>query len=326
MENFKTNNNNKHCNLDDLFLELKEELININFLSEFWEEKFLYLKQFYDKESSNKIFDVEEFDSLLTSGKLMSPHLDIVENGHKMKPLFTNSPSPCTNVQNALERYKSGATIRVPHIELFMPDLQLYCRNLEKFIGVPIRANLYMTPPFSQGFQPHYDLDDIFVLQTFGHKIWSYHEKYSNMQPLPNQDMAFDASLHQPIGIPKEITLDCGDMLYLPRGFMHEARTEDEHSIHVTFAFIGNSMGVVMQQMLRARSIVTTSLRKLVRVPQQVNDEFILQQFKQIQSEFDSMPDKKLVTNSLNFMKQSFDAHRNPILKGKLVSILKEED
>lgn len=35
--------------------------------------------------------------------------------------------------------------------------------------------------------------------------------------------MAFDASLHQPIGIPKEITLDCGDMLYLPRGFIHEA-------------------------------------------------------------------------------------------------------
>jgi hypothetical protein len=206
-----------------------------------------------------------------------------------------------------------------------MPDLQRYCKNLEIYFGIPIRANLYMTPPFSQGFQPHYDLDDIFVLQAHGKKIWSCHNDYSNKKSLPNRDMDFNKSLHQPIGIPDEIQLDLGDLLYLPRGFMHEARTEDQNSIHITFAFIGNNLGELIQQLIRAKSIKDVGFRKLLRVPQKINDEFIIEQFKLLQWGLENLKDENILTSSLEYTKHAFDTHRNPELKGKLCSILNEE-
>jgi len=326
MTNNKRDVTFKQNKLDDLCSEFKKQLDDLNFFSKYWEQQRLYINHAYGIESSKKIFNIENFDSLLTSGCLMNPHLDIVENGSKMQSLFTNSPSPNTDVLDVLNRYKAGATVRVPHIELFMPDLLLYCKSLENYFGIPIRANLYMTPPFSQGFQPHFDLDDIFVFQAHGKKIWSCHKDYSNSQPLPNRDMAFDKSLHRPTGIPDEIELNHGDMLYLPRGFMHEARTEDQNSIHITFAFIGNYLGELMQQMIRAKSIEDVSLRSLIRAPQKLNDNFILEQFKKFQSEFIKLNNKKLLTNSLNYMKHSFDKHRNPQLKGGLMAILNDED
>ncbi|MBL4659111.1 MAG: hypothetical protein JKY19_02050 [Alcanivoracaceae bacterium] len=316
----------KQNKLDELFSKLKKQLDDLNFFSKYWEKQRLYINHAYSIESSKKLFNVENFDSLLTSGSLMNPHLDIVENGSKMESLYTNSPSPTTDVLDVLNRYKTGATIRVPHIELFMPDLQLYCKSLENYFGIPIRANLYMTPPFSQGFQPHFDLDDILVFQAHGKKIWSCHTSYSNSQPLPNRDMTFNESLHRSTGIPDEIELNQGDMLYLPRGFMHEARTEEQDSIHITFAFIGNYLGELMQQMIRAKSIEDVSFRNLIRVPQKVNDEFILDQFKLFQSEFKKLNDKKLLINSLNYVKHSFDKHRNPQLKGGLMAILNNEN
>ncbi len=306
----------------DRFKHLQRQLEDLQFFSKYWESQRLHLKKVYTEKHCDEVFSINEFDELLMSGALMSPHLDIVENGNKNKPQFTNSPSPNTDVTYVLQKYQSGATIRVPHIEIFMPNLQKYCKLLEQYFGIPIRANLYMTPPFSQGFQPHYDLDDILVLQLYGHKIWSYHEHYSNQKTLPNRDMNFNSALHQPKGIPVELLMQTGDVLYLPRGFMHEARTEDKHSIHVTFAFIGNNVGEMMQQMIRTKSIQDVSMRKLIRAIQHVDNKDRVELKNSFTKSFLQMDDNELLQSSLSFHNKSFDQHRNPDFQGQLASLI----
>ena len=43
-------------------------------------------------------------------------------------------------------------------------------------LGHPVQINAYITPPQNQGFAPHYDVHDVFVLQVAGRKRWTIHE------------------------------------------------------------------------------------------------------------------------------------------------------
>ena len=49
----------------------------------------------------------------------------------------------------------------------------------------------------------------------------------------------------------KQLTLEAGDMLYFPRGFIHEARTDtDSHSLHITVSVYQNSAYVDLLEKL----------------------------------------------------------------------------
>lgn len=84
-----------------------------------------------------------------------------------------------------------------------------------------------------QGFAPHFDDVDVFVLQLEGRKRWQVYK------PLPGSILprasSRDFSPHE-IGSPiLEVVLEPGDLLYLPRGTIHQAQSlPDHHSLHLT--------------------------------------------------------------------------------------------
>ena len=55
------------------------------------------------------------------------------------------------------------------------PPLVAFCQQLAAELGHPVQANAYVTPPQSQGFDDHYDVHDVFVLQVEGEKRWRIH-------------------------------------------------------------------------------------------------------------------------------------------------------
>ena len=78
-----------------------------------------------------------------------------------------------------------------------------------------------MTPKGTQGFAPHYDDIEAFVLQLEGRKRWRVYQPLNDESTLPryssenfNQD-----DLPSPI---LDIILEQGDLLYFPRGFVHQ--------------------------------------------------------------------------------------------------------
>lgn len=97
-----------------------------------------------------------------------------------------------------------------------------------------IGANVYLTPPNSQGFAPHYDDIEAFVIQLEGAKHWRVYGPRSPQEHLPrvssenfSQDEIGKAIL--------DVVMEPGDMLYFPRGFIHQAETVNgKHSLHIT--------------------------------------------------------------------------------------------
>jgi hypothetical protein len=116
------------------------------------------------------------------------------------------------------------------------PPLIDFVRGMVDDLGHPVQANAYITPPGNRGFDPHYDVHDVFVLQTAGQKHWTVHEPV-HIDPLVSQPWtdhrdAIAARAQDPPVI--DTVLGPGDALYLPRGWVHSARALDSVSIHLT--------------------------------------------------------------------------------------------
>jgi ribosomal protein L16 Arg81 hydroxylase len=118
-----------------------------------------------------------------------------------------------------------------------------------------------LTPASAQGFRVHYDTHDVLVLQVEGRKQW----RVWPHQPLPHptrhtpwqRDMV-------PEGEPVEFTLGAGDALYLPRGVLHDARTQeaDGHSLHLTIGLMEPCWAEAMRQALEMAEREDAAMRE----------------------------------------------------------------
>lgn len=155
--------------------------------------------------------------------------------------------------ETALDRYRRGATIRLRGVQRQWAPLQALCRDLERELGVTALANLYWTPPGTQALPAHWDGHDVLVLQIAGTKRWRVYDAPVALPTDLPPTFAFERA--RPPALPgsfrhwtahpapdafgpdapaREIELHTGDLLYLPRGHGHEARTGETMSIHVT--------------------------------------------------------------------------------------------
>jgi ribosomal protein L16 Arg81 hydroxylase len=129
-----------------------------------------------------------------------------------------------------VDEFSKGATIVFNALDRHWRSLSDLCRELEnQFKGVA-HANGYLSPKRAVGFAPHYDTHEVFVLQITGTKRWKVYDPVIRL-PLPSQVEELPSELGEPA---YEIELDGGDLLYLPRGYIHSAVTSSEVSFHVT--------------------------------------------------------------------------------------------
>ena len=135
-----------------------------------------------------------------------------------------------------LRELVSGATVVLQGLHRLWPPLIDFVREAVDDLGHPVQANAYITPKGSRGFDPHYDVHDVFVLQVSGQKRWVVHEPvYAH--PLPTQPWTqhraaiADRVREDPV---IDTVLTAGDALYLPRGWLHAAEALDTTSIHLT--------------------------------------------------------------------------------------------
>jgi JmjC domain len=130
-----------------------------------------------------------------------------------------------------LEEWERGATIVLQGLHLHRPELGAFCRSLERTLGHPAQVNAYYTPRAAQGLPVHHDTHDVFVLQVSGEKRWLVYEPALEL-PLRNQK--YTAEMGGPGEPVHDLVLRPGDMLYLPRGWLHQALTSDSDSLHLT--------------------------------------------------------------------------------------------
>ena len=132
--------------------------------------------------------------------------------------------------------YEKGCTIRLLCPHKHNDAIQSLLSTLELEFQCMVGANAYLTPPrSSQGFAPHYDDIDAFCLQLQGSKRWKVYEPIVELPRTSSEDFTTkDLEEKEPV---LDVTLEEGDLLYMPRGFIHQActlRQNDLHSLHLT--------------------------------------------------------------------------------------------
>jgi ribosomal protein L16 Arg81 hydroxylase len=125
------------------------------------------------------------------------------------------------------EKYAEGFTITVRSAEKLDPDLARIAGEFRSDFLAPVNIHLYCTPAGEHGFGWHYDVEDVFVLQVDGAKVYSLRKNTVNPWPVLEtmpRDLRFEDE-----GSPVfTCRLEAGDWLYIPAGWWHLAKTESE--------------------------------------------------------------------------------------------------
>ncbi|WP_228386853.1 cupin domain-containing protein [Ornithinicoccus halotolerans] len=189
------------------------------------------------------LLDLAGVDELLSSGVLRTPFLRMAKDGRTLpESAFTAPGGVGAGIPDQVDPDRvrrlvaDGATVVLQGLHRTWPAVRDLVAQLGSELGHPVQANAYVTPPQNQGFDHHYDVHDVLVLQLHGEKRWVVHEP---VLPAPLRDQAWQQRREQvaraAAGPPAlEATLRAGDCLYLPRGYIHAARALGGTSAHLT--------------------------------------------------------------------------------------------
>ncbi|GAX27121.1 hypothetical protein FisN_13Lh331 [Fistulifera solaris] len=137
--------------------------------------------------------------------------------------------------------FLKGNSLVWNHADVLTSPLAHLCDDLQKSFPHAY-ANVYLTPPQSQTAPPHADDRDVLVIQLYGEKDWTVYRNIPIAYPYPHEQVGKDESLPVPKqvldGPSYNITLQKGHVLYMPRGYVHEAHSAQyTSSLHATVAF-----------------------------------------------------------------------------------------
>jgi len=164
---------------------------------------------------------------------------------HKKTPLDHSEIQNKYN-SNPFAAYLDGCSIIQNHAQLISPAFFDLTQDLQKTFP-HVFVNTYLTPPHSQAVNAHADDRDVFVLQLLGKKHWKIYNQIPIPHPYPEEqvgkfpDLPVSSDVFQK-GTYLDIILSPGDVLYIPRGWVHEANTnvssdqEQIMSFHATIA------------------------------------------------------------------------------------------
>jgi ribosomal protein L16 Arg81 hydroxylase len=221
------------------FLRLTDLIFPVSdgdFFRDYWEKKLLHVQRDQDDYFS-KILSVSDIDVFLSQQNLPPECMLLMTRGEHIpeakwttrETLLNGTVKRVVNPQKVFKLFGSGATIIINSAEKCIPCLTEACRAFEQDLRIRVQANIYITPARSQGFAMHYDPHDIFLLQIKGRKNWNI---YDSGEMLPVTYRAFRKEPR----LVSSIVVNPGDLIYMPRGTVHEAFSSDDTSIHVNFS------------------------------------------------------------------------------------------
>ncbi|XP_071996864.1 ribosomal oxygenase 1 [Engystomops pustulosus] len=216
-----------------------------------WETRPALLKR-HNSKYYDGFFSTAEFDRILREDNVQfGVNLDVTSYTDGVRE--THNPSGRALPMVVWDYYKNGCSLRLLNPQSFSSPVWNVLSVLQELFGSMVGANTYLTPPGTQGFAPHYDDIEAFVVQLEGKKHWRVYSPRNSSETLPQfSSVNFnDGDIGEPI---LETILEAGDLLYFPRGFIHQGDClPDAHSLHITVSsFQRNSWADLLDKLLPA--------------------------------------------------------------------------
>lgn len=240
------------------------------FTEQHWGRQALLSRAADLPEPFTDLLDERSVDELVSERGLRAPFLRVAKDGQTLGDRAFTAPGGVgagiadqVSDSKLVALFGDGATIVLQALHRVWPPIIDLVGALAEELGHPVQANAYVTPPQNQGFDDHYDVHDVFVLQVAGAKRWRIHapvwESPLRDQPWTERRSAVQRAAAEPPVI--EAVLEPGDCLYLPRGFLHAATALGGVSTHLT-------LGVhTWTRFSLAEQLTTHALRSLAADP-----------------------------------------------------------
>jgi cupin superfamily protein len=188
----------------------------------------------------------QRLNAILGQHRLEPPRLRLAMNG-KIMPSEGYVKYTVNRRNNRLphllpavitEHLYQGATLVLDRVDELHRPLTRLAESLEWTLRAPIQINLYAGWKSSQGFDLHWDDHEVLIIQLFGRKQWRVYRP-TRHYPLTKDLAESQPPADDPIW---EGILEDGDLLYIPRGWWHDATPLGEPTLHLTIG-ISNLTG-----------------------------------------------------------------------------------
>lgn len=234
-----------------------------------------FFAEYHDKQPLHLKGDAAKFASVL-SWRQINRLLDMTHawSGKSLLLVLDGKPIPpeqyCARamgrdaheqlMQPVVERVREwvakGASVVMNDVDSLTPGLASVSHAIESAGLGKAQANVYISWQSHKAFPAHYDTHEVWAVQVEGEKTWNIWEGRADWpigHPIfRSQDQAHHEQHKGKLRA--KILMKPGDLLYLPRGWYHDALAEAPASVHVAYgAHAPNGldvMNILMERVL----------------------------------------------------------------------------
>jgi ribosomal protein L16 Arg81 hydroxylase len=214
------------------FDQLVSPLSTGAFLKDYWLKRFVHIPGTTGRFA--ELLSWNELNAILEQHRLTPPRLKLYRDGQPIDPAHYLTPAmfgvPRLDAGGLATCLAQGASLILDDVQEVAPKVRDLMTDFQEALHTDAFANLYAGWHSQKAFHVHWDAQEAIILQLCGRKRWRIYRP-TRLHPLKNDVEAPPP----PSGAPAwEGILDDGDVLYIPRGWWHEAYPLDEPSLHLT--------------------------------------------------------------------------------------------
>jgi ribosomal protein L16 Arg81 hydroxylase len=225
--------------LDDILAPMTVEA----FFADYYGKQPLHLSGTPDKAAG--VLDWDELTQLINKASIWSSKsMNLIMDGRMLRPeeycVWEANRDSIPVWRPAIAKVKDwigkGASIVLNEMDYLSDGIRRTARALEEGLGGKAQANLYCSWRAHPAFASHYDTHDVFALHLAGEKTWNvYGCHFENPIAHPRFKNLGDEFHEQHKGeVTSQVHMKPGDLLYLPRGWYHDALA-DSATMHIAF-------------------------------------------------------------------------------------------
>jgi ribosomal protein L16 Arg81 hydroxylase len=252
--------------LQDLLAPLTPE----RFMAEFHDRAPLHIQGAADKFAG--VLDWAGIDRLLdmthiwteTSFRLVLDSVPVPPAQYSVKATSRDGAPVLQPVAAQVQDWvRRGASVVMNDVDSLAPGLAAVSAALEGAGLGKAQANVYISFQSHKAFHAHYDTHDVWAVQVEGEKTWNIWQGRAEW-PIPHPVFRGQKQDHHEKAkgaLRERITLRRGDVLYLPRGWYHDALAEAPNSVHVAYG-VHAPLGMDFLNVLSERALYDVAFRQ----------------------------------------------------------------
>jgi hypothetical protein len=184
-----------------------------------------------DRRRAESLLPWDSINRLLESDVLPASNLKLVRANRVIPPIMYRKGDEANRIDPRAfySLLPQGVSIVIDLIDEYVPNLARLADSLERRLAHKVWINCYISFGPGKAFKPHWDNHDAIIVQVHGSKRW---RSFGVPDPPPTRKHRDGDPV--PAGIVWEGAMSAGDILYLPRGEVHEADLEAGDSAHLT--------------------------------------------------------------------------------------------